>query len=124
MKIPFVKSKFTKVIQPNRFDYTPRYYDPVKADLDERVSELKRQYEKESNQETAEEAAEEGAEAQFDETKELEMRVKFQKRIEQSRTTGGVMSSGVRFIIILGLVLTLGYLLFTNLDGILRVLLR
>ena len=120
MKIPFVKSKFTKVIQPNRFDYTPRYYDPVKADLDERVRELKRQYEKESNQQPAESAEE----SKFDQTKELEMRIKFQKRIEQSRTTGGVMSSGVRFIIILVLVLTLGYFLFTNLDGILRVLLK
>ncbi len=112
MKIPFIKSRFTKIIQPNQFGYIPRYYDPVKADLEERVKDIKAEHGI-TDEETSDEK-----------NRELEIRAKFKKRVEQSRVSNGVMSSSVRIIVILGSILVLGYFLFSNLDGILRVLLK
>ena len=63
-------------------------------------------------------------ETSAEKNRELEIRAKFKKRVEQSRVSNGVMSSSVRIIVILGSILVLGYLLFSNLDGILRVLLK
>ena len=45
-------SLFTKAPQHQRFNYTPRFYDPVKEELEQRESRIKKELEKERGVET------------------------------------------------------------------------
>jgi hypothetical protein len=111
MKIPFFRTRFVKVIEPNRFEFKPRYYDPVKDELEQRVSEIKREN---GLDETVSD----------EENRALQMRAKFQQKVGETRSTHTTMSGSFRILLILSLILILSYFLFTNLDKILAGLLR
>jgi hypothetical protein len=111
MKIPFFRTRFVKVIEPNRFEFKPRYYDPAKDELAQRVAEIKR---------------ENGLDESLtpEENRSLQMRAKFQQKVGASRSSHTNMSGSFRILLILSLILVLSYFLFTNLDRILAGLLR
>ncbi|MCB9196058.1 MAG: hypothetical protein H6598_07515 [Flavobacteriales bacterium] len=100
MKFP----SFTKINKNRTFHYQPMYYDPIKEDLDKRVKMAKVKY-----------GQEEGDE-------ELMREIRMRDQFKSSKTAMDSMkrwNGSLRMIVILGIVLVLAYLLFTNLDGFL-----
>jgi hypothetical protein len=111
MKIPFFRTRFVKVIEPNRFEFKPRYYDPVKDELEQRVAEIKRENGLDNS-------------LSVEENRALQLRAKFQQKVDSSRSVHSSMSGSFRIVLILSLILLFSYLLFANLDRILAGLLR
>lgn len=111
MNLPFVKSRFTKINQPRSFGYIPRYYDPLKEDLNQRVEGIKKDYGV--------------SEVTSEETSELQMRARFQRKIEETRGGGNNGSKRLfRSLIILGGLVGLAYYLIVNMDRFLSYLLN
>ncbi len=106
MRIP----QFTKINRHRSFDYTPMYYNPEKEELDNRIKAIK------------EEMGEGSDDSSVD--REARLRSQFRQNSSSLSYKSKNMSSTVRMIIILGLVLYLGYVVFTNLDGFMAKLLN
>mgnify|MGYP000421397754 CR=1 FL=1 len=106
MRIP----QFTKINRHRSFDYTPMYYNPEKEDLDNRVKAIKAQMEENSESSDAD--------------REARLRAQFKQNSSSLSYKSKNMSSTIRMIIILGLVLYLGYVVFSNLDGFMAKLLN
>ena len=106
MRIP----QFTKINRHRTFDYTPMYYDAQKEDLDNRVKAIKEEIgDKDDNAEV---------------NREARLRAQFKQNSETLSHKSKNRSSSIRMVIILALVLYLGYLVFTNLDGFMARLLN
>lgn len=100
MKFP----SFTKINKHRQFHYTPMYYDADKEDLDKRVKMAKVKH-----------GIEEGDE---DIKRELRMRSQF-KDNKSAMDSYKKWNSSIRLIVILGIIIYLAYIVFTNLDGFL-----
>jgi hypothetical protein len=106
MRVP----QFSKINRHRNFDYTPMYYNPEKEDLDNRVKAIK------------EEMGEKSESSDVD--REARLRAQFKQNSNTLSYKSKNMSSTIRMMIILGLVLYLGYIVFTNLDGFMAKLLN
>ena len=106
MRIP----QFTKINRHRNFDYTPMYYNPEKEELDNRVKAIK------------ESMGEKGSED--DKDREAVLRARFKQNSDSLSYKSKNRSNTIRMLIILGLVLYLGYIVFTNLDGFMAKLLN
>ena len=106
MKVP----QFSKINRHRNFDYTPMYYNPEKEDLDNRVKAIKADMEGKSESE--------------DVDREARLRAQFKQNSGSLSYKSKNMSSTIRMMIILGLILYLGYIVFTNLDGFMAKLLN
>ena len=104
MKFP----SFSKINKNRQFHYTPMYYDAEKEDLDKRVHMAKVKY-----------GIEEGDES-------IKREIRMRDQFKEGKTAMDSMkrwNSSIRMIVILGLIVYLAYLLFTNLDGFLAKIL-
>lgn len=104
MKFP----SFSRINKNRKFHYEPMYYDPVKEDLDKRVQMAKVKY-----------GIEEGDE-------EIQREIRMRSQFKESRTAMDSMkkwNGTMRLLIVLGIVLFLGYIVFSNLDGFLAKIL-
>lgn len=106
MRVP----QFSKINRHRSFDYTPMYYNPEKEDLDNRVKAIKAEMEGKSSSDDAD--------------REARLRAQFKQNSNTLSYKSKNMSSTIRMIIILALVLYLGYVVFTNLDGFMAKLLN
>lgn len=100
MKFP----SFSKINKHRQFHYTPMYYSPEKEDLDKRVQMAKVKY-----------GMEEGEE-------ELKREMRIRSQFKESRSAMDSFkkwNSSIRLVVILGIILYLSYLVFSNLDGFL-----
>lgn len=86
-----------------RFDYTPRYYDPRKEALNQKIA----QYERENNKE---------------ETEQYKREITFKSTTDDhwghSDYKAQAMRSNIRLLVILGVILAVFYYLFIGLDNI------
>lgn len=84
-------SLFTKAPQHQRFSYTPRFYDPVKEELEQRESRIKKELEKER-----------GVESE-DTTAAYRTRIagSFQAARKRGKQTGGTSVAMTRLFILL-----------------------
>lgn len=104
MKFP----SFSKINRNRQFHYTPMYYDAEKEDLDKRVEMAKVKY-----------GIEEGDESI---KREIRMRDQF-KDSKSAMDSMKKWNSSFRLLIILALLISLSYIVFTNLDGFLAKIL-
>lgn len=104
MKFP----SFSKINRNRQFHYSPMYYNPEKEELDKRVQMAKVKY-----------GIEEGDDAI---KREIRMRDQF-KESKSALDSMKKWNSTFRMLVILGLLLTLAYFVFTNLDGFLAKIL-
>ena len=106
MRVPH----FSKINRHRNFDYTPMYYNPQKEELDNRVKAIQ--------QEMGGESDDEGVD------REVRLRAQFKQNTETLSYKSKNRSSSIRMMIILGLILYFGYIVFTNLDGFMAKLLN
>ena len=88
--------RFVKLPSHNRFNYSPRYWDPEKEDREERIRQIKQEM---------------GVEVPMDPTRTTIKRGSF-RQVNKKIKVKATRSSNIRLIIILGILLVLAYLIF------------
>jgi len=86
---------FMKIPRHKRFEYTPRYWDPVKEEREDRTRQIKREL---------------GIETPSDPTKTVIRRGSFRQR--QKQKVKSSRASNIRLMVILAILFIIAYLIF------------
>lgn len=99
-------NRFSLFKLPNRhkrFDYVPRYYDPRKEILQQKLEQAKR---------------ENGEEVEGSAARQIKFKAQLEDKWGNSDFKAQNMRSNIRLIVILGCVIALFYYIFIGLDGL------
>ncbi len=110
MKSPFSKMTVLKLPSAKRFEYMPRNYNPEKERLDKRKKRIAEQL---------------GLDDKIElDRREINFRAKLsESRIHRERNKANIWSN-IRLIIILGILLTVCYFIYINLEDVIASLIK